>query len=151
MRVLLIQDGSALLAKLPIVPGLQRRIVAPVPNDDQRLGAEGFITGLQEELFDLVAREKILAAMVEKRINAKQFGSAADLIDELRRLPTAQQLDLRLVAERERLATSDPIIQKKIDMLMDDTRKLIDKWLDPQTIDDLDRELRDARAAAGEK
>ena len=147
MRVLLIKDGTALLGKLPIVPGLERQIIAPIPNDDQRLGAEGFITGLQEELFDLVAREKILAAMAHIRIESKQFDKAAELIDELRRLPTAQQFDMRLVAEQERLATNDASMQKKIDMLMGDTRQLIDKWLDPQVIDDLEHDLRDARAA----
>ena len=57
MRVLLFKDGSELLGKLPVVPGLERQLLAPIPNDDQRLGAEGFITGLQEELFDLIARE----------------------------------------------------------------------------------------------
>jgi hypothetical protein len=147
MRVLLIQDGNALLGKLPIVPGLERQVIAPVPNDDQRLGAEGFITGLQEELFDLIAREKILAASARKRIDDKQFDKAADIIDELRRLPTAQQFNMRLIAEQERLATNDVGMQKKIDLLMSDTKQLIDKWLDPQVIDDLDHDLRDAKAA----
>jgi hypothetical protein len=57
-------------------------------------------------------------------------------------------LNLQLVSEPERLATSDPSIQKKIDMLMNDTRQLIDKWLDPQIIEDLERDLREAKTAA---
>ena len=150
VRVLLVKDGNALLAKLPIVPGLERQLTAEIPNDDQRLGAEGFITGLQEELFDLVARQKILAAMIHRRIEEKQFDKAAELVDQLRRLPTAQQFNMRLVAEQERLATKDPSIQKKIDMLMGDTRQLIDKYLDPQIIDDLEHDLREAKTG-GEK
>ena len=35
-------------------------------------------------------------------------------------------------------------------MLMGDTRQLIDKWLDPQIIEDLDHDLRDAKTG-GEK
>jgi len=147
-RVLLVKNGNALLAKLPIVPGLERQVTAEIPNDDQRLGAEGFITGLQEELFDIVARQKIFVAMIKNRVDAKQFDKAAELIDKLRGLPTAQQLNLQLVSEQERLATSDPSIQKKIDMLMNDTRQLIDKWLDPQIIEDLERDLREAKTAA---
>jgi hypothetical protein len=146
MRVLLIKDGSALLGKLPIVPGLEHQLLAPVPNDDQRLAAEGFISGLQEELLDLVAREKILGVMVQTNIEKKRFDEATGLIDELRRLPTAQQFHMRLAAEQERLATNDVSMQKKIDQLMGDTKQLVDKWLDPQTIDDLDHELRDAKA-----
>ena len=88
--------------------------------------------------------------MVRARIEKKRFDEATEMIDELRRLPTAQQFDLRLVAEQERLATKDVGMQKKIDMLMSDTRQLIDKWLDPQIIDNLDHDLRDAKAA-GEK
>ena len=79
MRVLLIKDGSALLGKLPVVPGLERQLLAPVPNDDQRLAAEGFINGLQEELLDLVAHEKILAVMIQTRIEKKRFDEATDL------------------------------------------------------------------------
>jgi hypothetical protein len=150
MRVLLFKDGTALLGKLPIVPGLDRQILAPIPNDDQRLGAEGFITGMQEELFDLVAREKILAALVRRSIENKQFDKATELIDELRRQQTAQQFNMRLVAEQERLATNDVSMQKKIDLLMSDTKQLVDKWLDPAIIDDLDHELRDAKTS-GEK
>jgi hypothetical protein len=147
MRVLLFKDGSLLLGKLPIVPGLESQVFAPIPNDDQRLGAEGFITGLQEELFDLIAREKILAALVRRCIEEKQFVKATEFLDELRRQPTAQQFHMRLTAEQERLATNDISMQKKIDLLMSDTKQLVDKWLDPAVIDDLDRELRDAKAS----
>ena len=38
MRVLLFKNGSELLGKLPVVPGLERQLLAPIPNDDQRLG-----------------------------------------------------------------------------------------------------------------
>jgi len=149
-RVLLVKNGNALLAKLPIVPGLERQVTADIPNDDQRLGADGFITGLQEELFDIVARQKILVAMIKSRVETKQFDKAAALVDDLRRLPTAQQFNIRLTREQERLATKDPAIQKKIDMLMGDTRQLVDKWLDPHIIEDVDRDLREAKNA-GEK
>ncbi len=150
MRVLLIKNGTALLGKLPIVPGLERQFTAPIRNDDQRLAAEGFINGLQEELLDLVARERIFIAMAKNRIENKQFDKAAELIDELRRLPTAQQFHLRLEAEKERLATNDPSVQKQIDALMGDTRQLIDKYLDPQVIEDLDHDFREAKTG-GEK
>jgi hypothetical protein len=148
LRVLVVKNGTALLGKLPIVPGLEPQLTAPIPNDDQRLGAEGFITGLQEELLDLVARQKILIATIKLRAEAKQFDKAAELLDTLRRLDTAQKFHMRLVAEQEALATNDPSMQKKIDLLMNDTKQLIDKWLDPQVIDDLDRDLRELKTTA---
>jgi hypothetical protein len=145
MRVLLVKNGSALLAKLPIVPGLERQLTADVPNDDQRLGAEGFVNGLQEELLDIVARQKILVAMIHSRMEAKQFDKAAALVEELRGLPTAQQLNVLLVREQERLATNDTSIQKKIETMIGDTRQLIEKWLDPRVIEDLERDLHEAK------
>jgi len=88
--------------------------------------------------------------MIKSRVETKQFDKAAALVDDLRRLPTAQQFNIRLTREQERLATKDPAIQKKIDMLMGDTRQLVDKWLDPHIIEDVDRDLREAKNA-GEK
>jgi hypothetical protein len=149
MRVLLVKNGNALLAKLPIVPGLEHELSAPVPNDDQRLAAEGFITGLQEELFDIVARQKILVAMIKTRVDAKKFTEAEEFVDALRRLPTAQQFHVRINREQEALATKDTGIQKKIDQLMSDTRQLVDKWLDPRIIEDLDRDLRERKEGGG--
>ena len=60
LRVLLVRSGNEVLARLPIVPGLEPQLTALIANDDQRLAAEGFITGLQEELVDVFARRKIL-------------------------------------------------------------------------------------------
>ncbi len=155
LRVLLVKNGSALLAKLPIMPGLERRLTAELANDDQRLKAEGFITGLQEEVFDTIARQKILAARIHARIEAGEFDKASGMILELRELPTGQQYVLRLGRERDILASNDTAIQKKIDMLMNDTRQLIDKNFDLSLIENLERELREARTSgvktAGEK
>jgi hypothetical protein len=145
MRVLLVKNGLALLAKLPIVPGLEPQLSADLPNDDLRLQAEGFITGLQEELFDLIARQKILAARVRTLIESKDYDKAAELIDKLRRLPTGQQLNLRLDAEKQRLATTDTSIQKKMNTLFVDTHTLIENNFDSKLVDDLDRELREVR------
>ena len=89
------------------------------------------------------ARQKILMARIRTRIEAKQFDKAAELIDDLRRLPTAREFIMRLEREQEKLATTDPSVQKKIDLLMGDTRKLIEKHLDPIVIDDMERERRD--------
>ena len=141
MRVLLVKNGTALLAKLPVVPGLERQVTADIPNDDQRLGAEGFTTGLQEEVFDVVARQKIFVAQIRAASTRSNLRKRPSWLDELRRLPTAQQFNLRLAREQESLATSDPTVQKRIDILLGDTRQSIDKYLDPQILDDVDRDL----------
>ena len=144
LRVLLVKNGGELLARLPIVPGLEPQLTAEVAADDWRLEAEGLITGLQEELVDLVARREVLIARIRARIQAKQLDKAGQLADELRRLPAVQQFLLRLTNMRQKLVSNDAAVQRKIDALLADTRKLIDKHLDPRGIDEIERELTSA-------
>jgi hypothetical protein len=146
LRMLLVRSGNEVLARLPIVPGLEPQLTAPIANDDHRLAAEGFITGLQEELVDVFARRKILMMRVRAAIEAKQFDKASELFEELRRLPTGEQFAARVDREQERLASNDPSVQKKINLLFGDTHQIIDKQLDPREIEDLDQELRGAQS-----
>jgi hypothetical protein len=151
VRVLLVRNGGELLARLPVVPGLEPQVTAEIANDDRRLEAEGFITGLQEELVDLVARREVLMSRIRARIEAKQLDKAGELLDELRRMPAAQQFVFRLTNAQQRLATSDAVVQHKVDALLADTRKLIDKHLDPRGIEDLEKQLRSAEEAGKAK
>ena len=45
-----------MLARLPLVPGLEPRMTAELRGDDRRLDAEGFLVGIEQELFDLAGR-----------------------------------------------------------------------------------------------
>jgi hypothetical protein len=148
MRVLLVKNGSSLLAKLPLVPGLDPALTAELPNDDQRLEAEGFINCVQEEILDLVARQKILSIRIHAKIEAKDFDKATELLDELRRLPTQQSFDLRLTRAQEKFTTKDSVIQKKLNTLFSDTRKMIEQHIEAHLVEELDRELRDAKLDA---
>ena len=114
-----------------------------------RLVVEGFITGLQEEVFDSIARQKILVARIRSRIEAKDFDKASELLLELRKLPAGQQFVVRLARERDVLTSNDAGIQKKIDMLLNDTRQLIDKNFDPSLVENLERDLREAKTSDG--
>ena len=145
LRCLLIKNGTEPLARLLMVPGLEPQLTAEIPDDDARLEAEGFVTGLQEELVDLVARREILMAGVRARIEAGQINRAEKLFDELGRLPNASQFLESVARERERLASKDPAIQAKIDALLADTCHLIDRHLDSNGIEELERELRTAK------
>lgn len=148
LRLLLVQHGDALLARLPIVPGDASQLIAQVPDDDRRLEAEGLIVGLQENLVDLVVRRAILAAQARNRIEEGKLDEAGKFIDELRRLRTQQQFLLELQQQRQRLVSDDPVIQKKIDKLFDDTTKLLGSYLLPREIESLETEWVQAREQA---
>ena len=147
LRVLLVKNGSEFLARLPMVPGMEAEVVADVRNDDQRLEAEGFISGLQEELIDLVTRHEVLRAQYQTRFEEKKYDEAEKLIRQLRALETRDDFALHLAQEQKKVFSADKLSQAKIDQMFSKTRKLVNTYLDPAIIDQLDRQLREARAS----
>jgi hypothetical protein len=151
LRVLLVRNGTDTLARLPIVPGLQPKFFAPIANDDQRLEVEGFITGLQEELVDVVTRREVLLTRTRARIEKGELPEASKLVEELRTLQTADDFGQKLnsAQKQSRYRADDPVRQAKIERLFQDTRKLIIKHLDAKVLDEISQELRQAARAAG--
>ena len=149
IRMLLVRNGSELLAHLPVVPGVEPELLGELPNDDQRLKAEGFITGLQEQMVDVTTRREVLFARARLRIESGKFDEAQQFLEEVRQLPTAHDLSLKLDAPRNRVRTGDSRMQAKINALFSDTAALIQQQLDPRALEALRRQLREARQAAG--
>jgi len=149
LRVLIVQSGSQPLARLPIVPGLEPVLTAEVMDDRQRLEAEGFVRGIQEELLDLVARRHVLLAQIRRATEAGQFDRAGTLIEQLQRLPSSSAFARGMAAQRSSLRSSDPVVQAKIDAMFDQTQAMIVEHLDPETVQDVWRQWRAARNAAG--
>jgi len=148
LRILLVKNGGQLLARLPIVPGLMPEVTASITNDDQRLEFEGFVIGLQERLIDLVTRREVLLTWGRARLKAKKLSEADELINQLQDLQSRAEFGRILATQRKRVLAADPLVQRKIDALFDDTQELLDKYLDQKPIDELARRLRQARRKA---
>ncbi len=148
LRVLLIKNGREPIARMPMVPGLEPEMTTEIANDDLRLWAEGFNFALQEELLDIVARQRIYDVLIKARIEDGKLEQAEKMLEMLRKLPTNEQFSLRVLQEKNRFATNDYVVQKKIDRFLNDTITAIHRYLNPQTLVELDRMLRDAKEAA---
>ena len=146
LRVLLVRSGDQSLARLPIVPGRARQITAPIPDDDQRLAAEGFLNGWQEELVDLVTRREVLLIQARARLEEMRLDEAAKLLDQVRSLKTREVFSRELADAQRRTISPDPAIQQKIDAMFVETQKLLQQHLDPAAVDKLADALRAARA-----
>lgn len=146
LRMLLIKSGEELLARLPVVPGFEAETIAPVADDDQRLEAEGFITGFQENLVDLVTRREVMQAQIRARIQAKEFPQARERLQEFRQMKGRDELTGDLKREQQKIFSRDPAIQRKIDKLFEDTQKLLNQYLGPGAVERLARELSDAQS-----
>ncbi len=149
LRVLLVKHGGEFLARLPIVPGLETELTADVRNDDERLEAEGFIRGLQEELIDLVTRREVLMTQIRSRLEEEKFDEAEKLLAELRSLETRDDFALYLEQQQKKVFSADKLAQAKIDQMFSKTRKLVVAYLDPAPVEQLDRQLREARTSPG--
>lgn len=144
VRVLLVKHGGETMARLPIMPGLLPVAHAEVPDDDARLAAEGQVTGLQENLVELVANRAVLMVRIRARMRDGKLDEAKQLMEELRKLGRQDELSL-LIDMRKRAAISDdPRMQKKIDRLFEDTREIVNRFLSQADVDKLETDLQKA-------
>jgi hypothetical protein len=148
LHIIYVRNGGQLLAKLPLVPGLEDAVRAAVIDDDQRLAAESVIMAAQEELVDLVTRRAVLAARISAAIKAGKPEEADVLFVQLYGLRTRDQFTQQLALEREKLYSEDPLIERRVDLMFDKTRKLVVQYLDPDEIDRIGDEVRAAKEAA---
>ena len=148
MRVLFVRSGTQLLGKLPLVPGAEPYLQAPLRNDDQRLEAEGFLLGIQESLVDLVARREVLSMRIRQRIEGGQLDEAEQLLGELRRLDTQEDFSRRVEQRKKSLSNVSAEVQQRIDQLFADTRSLLGQYLDPKRVQQLQNQLDQARQQA---
>ncbi len=145
LRILLVKNGGELLARLPLVPGVSHSLTAVIADDDRRLEVEGVITGLQERFVDLLARRQVLAARVRARIDKEKWDEAKTLLDELRKLDARPHYE-ELKQRRRTLISDDPLVQRKVNKLFDDTQQVVSRFLDPGDVDRLEREMNEAKS-----
>ena len=129
VRFLQIRDDSTLIVQFPIVRGLESVTTIPVPDDVIRLEAEAALLGIQEAMIDQVARRGILNLREKKFREAGDSQQLRDVRSELLRMKDAARYHLELNQLRDRLHSEDPIVERRIDRLFRDTRKMVDAFL----------------------
>jgi hypothetical protein len=142
MRLLYVKHGGHLMARLPLVPGLTPTAEAILPGDDKRLETEAFVRGMESTVMDLVARRAILSARIRRRLQEGKQDEARKLMDEVKALQTKDDLEM-LLTERQQagLTSADSWQQQRIDKLLSGTRMLLHKYLSPDQLVALQREV----------
>ncbi|MEQ9408338.1 MAG: hypothetical protein RIK87_11455 [Fuerstiella sp.] len=109
-----VYSGSSLLARVPYAPGLIPTDTIELPDDSVRLGVEGEIQLLTDELVDAIALRSVLLARARK---AAEKGDAAEveaLLEKFASVPAVDYFQARikniripaeLEAKRKRLST----------------------------------------------
>ena len=151
LRLLYVKNGGAVLARLPIVPGLTDLQVADLLGDDMRLQAEAYLNGVNNAVIDLVALRKLLGARIRKRLRAGQMEKAEELIDALRKQPSKEILSNDL--DRKQAYFLDVVDtangRRKVDNMFSVSRGMLDKQITQKDIRDIEADLVLARKNGG--
>ncbi|MBL8888629.1 MAG: hypothetical protein JNL67_01535 [Planctomycetaceae bacterium] len=114
VRLLLVKNGERNIARLPIVPGYKPFMEKLLPDDEDRILAEGVVAGLKSETLDLWARRQVLAERIKLALGKNEFSMANRYYEMYRQLVTINQWNDMLSATQERLASKEKRQQTKI-------------------------------------
>ena len=145
IRTMLVRSGDKVLAKLPIVPGLRPVIVAAMSDDRQRVETDGFLSGVQTALIDLVAKRESLTARIRNLIKAGELDEAEALLEQFQDLPTQADFQRELQQQQRALNVTNPSLRKRIDTMFVQTYRTLGQYLDTNRLRELQSELSAAR------
>lgn len=127
-------SGSHLLARVPILPGVQPELRLEVPDDSSRLETEAELHMFQGQLVEAVAARNTAAARIRAAIkkNDKSLARAAEA--ELRKQPDAQVfltqlLAIRVPAVKGAKTRRDRAGEARINRMCDEMAVLIQQYL----------------------
>ena len=153
LRLLYVKNGGAVLARLPIVPGLQSNAVADLSGDDMRLQAEAYIRGVQNDITDLVAMRELYKARIRLQLEKGEIDKAEELMIGLRSQPNNEELSGAIGRKQiEFLAAigkRNVGQRRKVDEMFTTTRELLSKYVTPKLIREVEADLIAARENVG--
>ncbi|MFK7734595.1 MAG: hypothetical protein AB8B50_01120 [Pirellulaceae bacterium] len=149
-----VKNGDKILAKLPVVPGLQTLEIAELPDDRRRLKSEAFVRGFREEIIDIIGLRNLWAARIKLELQSKEVEKASKSLMEMRKLPTynemADQLELIQQQMLDETKTAITLAEKnRIDRMFQTTRDLLQKYLQDNLLRDSELAVKEAGGETG--
>jgi len=144
--VLFVTSGQRRLARLPMVPGAAPQWIVRLDDDRLRLAAEGTVTGLDEQLVDLVALRHVLAARIRRKIEKKALDDAESLHRQFITLD-GRDAFIRKLRDRQQQAVrqSDPQQREHFAAMYAHTLRMANQYLGSELGEQLGAELKQAR------
>ena len=145
LQLLYVKNGGAVLARLPIVPGLNPDATADLSGDDMRLQAEAYIRGVQNSIIDLVAIRELFKARIRMRLERGEMTKAEELLTALRNQPSSDKLydeiGKRHALFINELGSGNGNQRRKVDEMFSTTRELLAKYITPKLVRDLESDM----------
>lgn len=141
-----VYSGDLLLARVPFVPGSLPFLRLDVPDDSLRLQVEGELQSLQNELINQVAERNTLIAAARNASKKGDWQRVELLRKQLDGLPSKSSFQeklagIRVPALNAAKARKDRAGQVRIERLCKDVSELMDRYLNPDRIKQVQEEL----------
>lgn len=152
LRLMYVKNGGAVLARLPLVPGLTVNQVADLTGDDIRLQAEAYIRGVENSIIDLVAVRKLFVARIRLRLERGEMDQAKELMELLRAQPSNESLANEMGKRNTRFQSVKGISanqKAKIDNMFKSTRNMLTKMITAREINELEDDFVTAERNGG--
>ena len=150
--LLAVHSGKSLLARVPLVPGLEQESEVLLPDDTVRLNVEGQLAVLEAKVIDAVAKRAVLMARTRAAIKANDWKSVDEFLNRIDQItgPAPLQTELTIIRERGVSIAAerrDVSAQRRIERLCSRTGELIDNYLDPDKVRTFREETDELRKA----
>jgi len=142
LRILLVGDREGFLARLPVAPGWQYELVATLPVEPGQLLVEALLAGLRNEVIEAATRREVLLTRAELYLADGQAAEAEQMLQQIRKLPTPEQMLRRLVEYQSQSTPADQNARSRLEAQVSETKKLIEGALDPKPVDQLAETLK---------
>ena len=153
LRLMYVKNGGAVLARLPMVPGLDPMAVADIRSDDMRLEAESYIRGVQNSIIDLVAVRELFKARIKLRLDKGEMEAAEELMESLRSQPSnealANDMGKRQAVYLKIIGKKNANQRRMVDQMFSTTREMLGKHINPKLVRDLEGQMIVARNNGG--
>jgi hypothetical protein len=114
VRLLLVKNGERNLARLPVMPGYKPMMEKLLPDDEDRILAEGVVSGLKSETLDLWARRQVLKERIRMSLDKSEFAIANRYYELYRQMMSITQWNDQLADYERRLTSNEKRQQNKI-------------------------------------
>jgi hypothetical protein len=146
LQYLQVYSGQALLARVPILPGVAEHLEVEVPDDRARLSVEGEVQLLDGELVDIVATREVLISRTRAYALQNRWDDVDRLLRELQALPTLEQFLTRIETMQVQAVyaaqlAKDRVAEGRIKKLCAGIKETAGKHLDPFRLTEFRQEI----------
>lgn len=152
LQHVIVHSGKSIVARVPLVPGLEQEMTLAIPDDAPRLAVEGALSVLEGELIDAVSRRSVLMARARRAARSRQWQEVDMLLEQLKAIPDfdafrARVAAIQLPAIQSARELGDRVAEARIRKMCADLQQVAAGHLDADKIREFRAEMAELRSA----